>query len=125
MTEIDAALGAFQQAMEGAGLAKQVTLYTETEFNRTLAPNDNGGSEHGWAGHQLVMGNAVLGGDVYGTFPSMTLGGADDADGKGTWIPTTSSDQYHYTLARWLGTGLNQMSTVFPGLSASADLRFV
>jgi uncharacterized protein (DUF1501 family) len=101
--ELDGALVAFQRALSDLGLAENVTLYTDTEFNRTLAPNQTGGSGHGWGGHHLVMGGSTLGGQVYGQFPSLEIGGVDDAARNGTWTPSTSSAQYAATLAYWYG----------------------
>jgi uncharacterized protein (DUF1501 family) len=118
--ELDSALGAFARAMEDTGAAQRVTLFTQTEFNRTLAINASGGSGHAWGGHQLVMGHSVLGGDVHGRFPTLQIGGPEDAAGNGTWIPTTSNDQYHAALAGWLGVGLDRLDTVFPARSRSA-----
>jgi uncharacterized protein (DUF1501 family) len=125
--DLSASLGAFANAMDEIGAASRVTLYTQTEFNRTLMVNKTGGTEHGWGGHQLVMGHSVLGGDVYGTFPGMALGGVDDAVGNGTWIPSSSNDQYNVTLARWLGAGAQNLSTAFPSLTRFPvqDLGFV
>ena len=96
-------LVAFYRAIQGLGMAESVTIYTDTEFNRALAPNPTGGSEHGWGGHQLILGGSTLGGQIYGTFPSMQPGGADDAIGNGTWIPSTSNSQYAATMAAWYG----------------------
>lgn len=107
--EMDDALVAFQRTLRDLGWAENVTLYTDTEFNRTLAPNQSGGSGHGWGGHQLVVGGSTLGGQVYGQFPSLELGGADDAVGNGTWTPSTSSAQYAATLANWYGTNLTDV----------------
>jgi uncharacterized protein (DUF1501 family) len=104
--ELDGALVAFQRALHDLGMAETVTVYTDTEFNRTLAPNQSGGSGHGWGGHHLVMGGSTLGGRIYGQFPSLELGGADDASGNGTWTPSTTSAQYASTLAYWYGAGL-------------------
>jgi len=101
--EIDQAVVAFYASLEELGIADRVTLFTESEFNRTLAPNRTGGTESAWGGHQLILGRSVLGGQVYGTFPSIDLGGADDAGTTGIWIPSTSDVQYAATLAIWLG----------------------
>jgi uncharacterized protein (DUF1501 family) len=100
--ELSAALGAFYAATVELGIAEQVTAFTDSEFNRTLRPNRKGGTDHAWGGHQIVVGGSVRGG-VYGTFPSLALGGADDATRDGVWVPTTSRAQYAGTLARWYG----------------------
>jgi uncharacterized protein (DUF1501 family) len=84
-------------------MAESVTVYTDTEFNRTLTPNKTGGTGHAWGGHHLVMGGSTLGGRIYGQFPSLEVGGPDDASGNGTWTPSTSSAQYAATLASWYG----------------------
>ena len=67
--ELDSALVMFYKAVSDLGMAESVTVYTDTEFNRTLTPNKTGGSLHAWGGHQLVLGGSVLGGRIYGTVP--------------------------------------------------------
>jgi uncharacterized protein (DUF1501 family) len=78
-------------------------------------PNGTGGTDHAWGSHQLVMGGAVQGGDLYGRFPQMVLGSADDV-GEGRWLPSTSVDQYGATLAQWFGVSPSQLSSVFPNI---------
>jgi uncharacterized protein (DUF1501 family) len=101
--ELDGALVAFHRAISKLGFAEGVTVYTDTEFNRTLVPNKSGGTDHAWGGHQLVLGGSTLGGQIYGRFPSLEVSGTDDAAGNGTWVPSTSSAQYAATLAYWYG----------------------
>lgn len=122
---LSAALEAFQAAMVELGTAGAVTTFTLSEFGRTLSSNGNG-SDHGWGGIQLVLGGAVRGRDLYGTWPSLALDGPDDT-GRGRIIPTTSVDQYAATLARWFGLGPTELATVFPRLGrfASSDLGFM
>ena len=108
------------------GIADKVTTFTESEFGRTLQPSGSG-SDHGWGNHQIVMGGAVRGGDLYGRFPVMALGGPDDSANRGAWIPSTSVDQFGATLARWFGVNDSGLATVFPNLAqfTMPDLGFM
>lgn len=116
--ELSAGLSAFYQATLELGVEQRVTTFTATEFNRTMQPNAKNGTEHGWGGHQLVLGGAVLGGDVYGEFPAPAMDGPDDAGHQGIWIPTTSRDQYEAALARWFGVPFSDLTALFPRLGA-------
>ncbi len=60
---------------------------------------------------------AVKGGDAYGTFPTLGIGGPDDTDDRGVWIPTTSLDQYAATLATWFGVSNAALPSVFANLT--------
>ena len=50
-----------------------MTLFTESEFNRTGNANANLGTDHAWGSHHIVLGGAVRGGQTYGTFPTHQL----------------------------------------------------
>ncbi len=124
LQELSGNLSEFQTALESYGVAQQVTTFTMSDFGRTLTSNGDG-TDHGWGGHALIMGQAVDGGKIYGQMPDYQLGGANDG-GKGRIIPSTSTDQYAATLARWIGISDAQMPDVFPNLSnfPSSDLGF-
>ena len=47
-----------------AACTNEVTLFTESEFNRTGNANANIGTDHAWGSHHLVIGGAVHGGDL-------------------------------------------------------------
>lgn len=115
------AMACFHQAMVGLGLSDQVTLFTQSDFGRTLKPNSSTGSDHAWGNHHLVMGGGVQGGMAHGTYPELVLGGPDDigADSwelHGRWIPSSSVDQYAATLLSWMGATDTQLNAVLPHL---------
>jgi uncharacterized protein (DUF1501 family) len=135
LAQVSQALKAFYDETVAQGIASQVTTFTLSDFGRTLQPAGSGagavGSDHAWGNHAFILGGAVRGGDFYGAYPTLALGGPDDTDSgsnpRGRWIPTTSIDQYGATLARWFGLTSSQVSTVFPfiGRFATSDLGFL
>ena len=112
--QVSQALAAFYEATQELGMAQNVTTFTESDFSRTFQPTSGGGSDHAWGSHHFVVGGAVQGGQVFGQFPTFELGGPNDADVRGRWIPTTSIDQYGATLCSWFGIPDNALATVFP-----------
>ncbi|WP_310460611.1 DUF1501 domain-containing protein [Sphaerotilus sp.] len=127
LSQLSAAVDAFQTTITAAGLDRSVTLFTASEFGRTLGPNATG-TDHGWGSLSLVLGGAVKGG-LYGEFPDFTLGGPDDASGRGVWIPRLGFQQLGATLGRWFGVSASALSTqVFPAeldLFPVKDLGFM
>lgn len=128
------AMGALYDATVELGIASQVTTFTLSDFSRTLKPAGTGGgagSDHAWGAHHFVLGGAVVGGDFYGTFPTIALDGPDDADSgpgaRGRFIPTIAVDQYAATLARWFGVSATDLPTMLPNIGrfATSDLGFV
>ncbi len=116
LSDISQSMSSFYQATQELGVANNVTAFTLSEFNRTLQPGTNAGTDHAWGSHQLIQGGAVKGNAVYGTFPTLALGGPDDAGSNGRWIPTTALDQYAATLATWFGVANTDLPTIFPNL---------
>ncbi|MCF2855873.1 DUF1501 domain-containing protein [Pseudoalteromonas sp. SMS1] len=114
-TALDGALTAFNTAMESMGLSKNVTLFTASDFGRTLAINGDG-TDHGWGAHHFVMGGAINGGTIFGDIPQAEFNHELDA-GSGRLIPTMAVDQYAASLGSWLGLDENALNTVFPNLS--------
>ncbi len=125
--QLSPALAAFYAATQELGMAQNVTTFTESDFSRTFQPTSDDGSDHAWGSHHLVLGGAVQGGQIYGKFPTFELGGPDDADVRGRWIPSTSIDQYGATLSSWFGIPSSALATVFPNLAnfPTANLGFL
>ena len=60
----------------------------------------------------------MKGGQLYGTMPTLELGGPDDAGDEGRFIPTIAVDQYAATLAAWMGADAAALAAVLPNLPA-------
>jgi uncharacterized protein (DUF1501 family) len=127
LAAISPALAAFYQATQELGLQNNVTTFTMSDFSRTFQPNSNTGSDHAWGSHHFVLGGAVKGGQMYGRFPTLGLGGPDDSGSNGRWVPSTASVQYASTLAEWFGVSAAQLPGIFPNIGSfpNANLGFV
>ena len=116
LAEVSAAMKAFYDATVALGIQDSVTTFTMSEFGRTLTINGDG-TDHGWGGHQLVVGGAVLGQRFYGHMPNLAAeNNTDDLD-SGQVIPRLAVEQYGATLARWFGLPDSDRALVFPNLS--------
>jgi uncharacterized protein (DUF1501 family) len=123
MRDLSQAMAAFFNATAELGISRNVTTYTDGVFNRTMAPTQRGRATPAWGGHQLVMGDSVVGAEIYGTFPDFRLGGPSDAGQTGIWIPGITKAQYHTALARWAGVSDWQIRQTFP--SSQPELKFL
>jgi uncharacterized protein (DUF1501 family) len=118
LSQLDAGVTAFHGAMADIGAGTSVTSFTLSDFSRNFLPNTGGGTDHAWGSHPLVIGDAVNGGSIYGTMPTLQLSGPDDASDLGRWIPTIAVDQFAATLATWFGADATALAAVLPNLSA-------
>lgn len=97
--ELGAALSSFGDTMKQRGRWDDVLVVTYSEFGRRVQENRGGGTDHGTASVQLVMGGRVSGGRVYGENPRLK-----DLDGDGNLHMTTDFRAVYGTLAtRWFG----------------------
>jgi hypothetical protein len=59
--------------------------------------------------------------------PTFALGGPDDANNRGVWIPTISTAQFGATLGKWFGATPGELAVAFPNLSrfTTTDVGFM
>ena len=112
---IASGIASFQAAMGELGTENDVTLFTASDFGRTLTVNGDG-TDHGWGGTQFVAGGAVHGGRIFGT-PALATLGHDQDSGNGRLIPTTSVEQLGATLGSWFGLTNTELDPIFPNLN--------
>ena len=115
LKQVSDALSAFNTDMVDSGLNDQVTCVTMSDFGRRLQANASG-TDHGWAGHQIVTGGAVRGKAVYGEWPQLTADSQHNYN-NGRIIPTIAADQVNASLCRWLGLSEPQILSIFPNLA--------
>lgn len=115
MARVAQAVDWFMSALQGVGMVNNVTLFTASDFGRTLVSNGDG-SDHGWGSHHLVVGGAVKGKQILGDFPVTALGTASDV-GSGRLLPSTGVTQLAGTLGAWMGLTSTERQLVLPNLS--------
>jgi uncharacterized protein (DUF1501 family) len=114
LAQVNAAVGAFYSWLVQLGVQNDVTLFTASDFGRTLTSNGDG-SDHGWGSHHFVLGGSVVGREVYGNFSPTVFGSSVDI-GQGNLLPGLAVDQYAATFARWLGVTDADMPLVLPNI---------
>ena len=106
MDELDAAIEAFFTTLSPT-FRDRVALMTFSEFGRTVRANGSGGTDHGTASPQLVIGSNVAGG-LHGAQPRL-----DDLDRRGDLKVQVDLRSYYASVVDgWLAGG---SSTVLGG----------
>lgn len=126
LTEVAQAISAFRDAMIALGIWDQVTVFTMSDFGRTLTDNGDG-TDHGWGSHQFVFGGQVQGGRIYGDLPELDPSSERFTQSRARLIPSISVDQYAATLGAWFGLDSGEIDRVLPNLGrfASRDMGFM
>ena len=107
-------LDEFKSALQELEEFENVVTFTISDFGRTLTSNGQG-SDHGWGGHHMVMGGAVNGGSLFGSYPELSESSPLDV-GRGVYIPTTAVEQYFAELALWFGVSPSNLDEVLPAV---------
>ena len=115
---VSAAIGAFFDDLTAAGKDNQVVLTTQTDFGRRVRENGNQGTDHGTAQAMMVVGGAVNGGQVLGTFPGIS----DDDLYLGTDLRMTTDFRQPLSdvIRNFLGNP--NIDVVFPGYTGSHSI---
>ena len=115
LTVLSNAMSEFNEAMEEINTQDCVSTFTMSEFARTLTSNGDG-TDHAWGGNVMAMGGPVNGGNIYGTYPSLSLINNPLELGGGVLIPQLSCDEYFAELAMWFGVNTGDLADIFPNL---------
>lgn len=126
LAELNDAILAFRNAMQELGQWNNVVVFTMSEFGRTMTGNSTG-TDHGWGGHQFVIGGSVAGGQIYGSMPDPDAQSTDYTPTRGRLIPRHSVEQYAATLGRWFGLNSAELRAAMPHLDRfdTDDLGFM
>ncbi len=122
LPEMDDAIGAFYEQLKFLGVENDVTIFSASDFGRTLTSNGRG-SDHAWGGNAFVIGGSVKGRRIYGQYPSLAVNPDTGAEvnvldtGRGRLIPTTSCDAYFAEMALWLGVPRGSLPLVLPNIA--------
>lgn len=98
MDELSQGLQAFW--LDCASYRDRVTVVCMSEFGRRVDETGGDGSDHGRGGVMFVLGGNVNGGQIYGTWPGMSLADLDD---KAIEVTTDYRDVLHEVLAKRIG----------------------
>lgn len=109
------AISEFMDALAAMNMQDSVTVFTASDFGRTISTNGTG-SDHGWGSHHFVVGGAVKGGQIIGSPPPYDNTSERYTDSRMRLIPDISVDQYVNTLGRWFGLNTTDLGTILPNL---------
>ncbi|WP_235296387.1 DUF1501 domain-containing protein [Portibacter marinus] len=116
LPQLSNAMAEFQDALEEIGMADDVVTLTISDFARTLTSNGTG-SDHAWGGNQMIMGNAINGGRIFGEYPSLAIDNNElNVSDRGRIIPQISVDELYAELALWFGASPNDLDYILPNL---------
>jgi uncharacterized protein (DUF1501 family) len=88
-------------------------ILTMSEFGRAVAENGSRGTDHGHGNAMMLIGGAVRGGRVYGTWPG--LAPEQRFEGRDLAVTTDFRDVFAEVVVRHLGASRAAAGQVFPG----------
>ncbi|CAK9106685.1 unnamed protein product [Durusdinium trenchii] len=108
-SELNHALTQFTQELKAQGVFESVVLATQSDFARTLTPNSQRGTDHGWAGHYVLLGGGIKGGQIFNQYPSSLKLDSELDLGRGRLVPKHPYENFLVPIAEWMGVELSQM----------------
>ncbi|MGE5356355.1 MAG: DUF1501 domain-containing protein [Deltaproteobacteria bacterium] len=121
LREVSVAFSEFNNAMKVINMNDNVTLFSMSEFARTLTSNGNG-TDHAWGGNVMVMGGGVRGKRIFGDYPTLDLGN-ELILWDGIVVPTLATDEYFTELAQWFGIQNSMIPQLFPNINNFYNLN--
>ena len=103
-------------------LYNDTTIVVMSEFGRTVEENGNRGTEHGHGNVMWLLGGAVQGQRMYGSWSSLTESNLNEA--RDLMVTTDFRDVLSSILGEQWGLNPNQIATVFPQYQANMSLPF-
>ena len=97
---------------------QDVVVMTMSEFGRAVAENGSRGTDHGHGNAMMIVGGAVRGGKVYGTWPGLAR--EQRHEGRDLAITTDFRAVFNEVVRGHLG--LKDTSRVFPGFTGTQRL---
>ncbi|WP_418320785.1 DUF1501 domain-containing protein [Piscinibacter sakaiensis] len=116
MARVAQSVNYFLSSLNTMGMLNNVTLFTASDFGRTLTTNGDG-SDHGWGSHHFIAGGGVRGATIHGRFPTTALGTSEEV-GSGRLLPGISVAELAGNLGGWMGLSRAEQEMVLPDLAA-------
>lgn len=98
------------------------TIVVMSEFGRTVAENGNRGTEHGHGNVMGLLGGAIQGQRMYGTWTSLAETNLNE--GRDLGVTTDFREVLSSILGQQWGLNPQQLAQVFPNYQAEATLPF-
>merc|ERR1719443_2244755 len=112
--EINDALSDFVAEMKLQGVWDNVTIFTSSDFGRTLSSN-GAGTDHAWAGQHWIAGGSIRGGQVLNKYPEQLVNSPWDVS-RGRLIPEYPWESFMVPAATWMGVEDADRHKAFPNL---------